>query len=97
MLRLQKCKVANITVPRSYLFVQIIMLRYGQILPLVAPFSFTSIRAIPFKRIWEGWKTFFQTLPPSFYIFRLDPPSLITQLCVGPPSLRIFYGFRLYF
>ena len=44
-----------------------------------------------------GGKTFFQTLPPSFYILRLDLPSLITQLRVGPPSLRIFYDFRFYF
>ncbi len=45
----------------------------------------------------RGGRLFFQTLPPSFYIFRLDPPSLILYFSVGPPSLRIFYGFRLYF
>ncbi len=38
-----------------------------------------------------GGKTFFQTLPPSFYIFKLDPPSLIKQLCVGPPPPYIFF------
>ncbi len=36
---------------------------------------------------------FFQTLPPSFYIFRLDPPSFISQLCVGPPLLTYFLWF----
>ncbi len=39
------------------------------------------VRAIPFKRIQGGVEDFFfQTHPPSFYIFRLDPPSLISQL-----------------
>ena len=49
--------------------------------------------------VWygRGERLFFQTLPPPFYIFLLEPPSLITQLCVYPPSLHIFYGFRLYF
>ncbi len=32
------------------------------------------------KEYGRGGRLFFQTLPPSFYIFRLDPPSLIAQL-----------------
>ncbi len=38
--------------------------------------------------------------PPSpilYFSIGPPPPSLITQLLVRPPSLRIIYGFRLYF
>ncbi len=63
------------------------------LLELAVKIQNRSLGLLHLKEYGRG-ETFFQTLPPSFYIFRVDSPSLIHNYVLDlPPSLRIFMVF----